>query len=161
MTGRRTSMGRALFAPVRDGLRGTVRVPGDKSISHRAVLLGAVNDGAVSVSGFLGSADTMATVQAVRALGVAVEEHADTLTVHGNGWTGLREPDQVIDVGNSGTLMRLLPGLVDLIESGDIQSPVSISIIDGTKSTLQENSSVFPEYWVPVNLSGVEKLLSP
>ena len=112
MTHDRSSKDGAVFSPVRDGLRGTIRVPGDKSISHRAVLLGAVNDGSVSVSGFLRSADTMATIQAVRALGVGVDEHADTLTVHGNGWPGLQEPDQVIDVGNSGTLMRLLPGLV-------------------------------------------------
>jgi 3-phosphoshikimate 1-carboxyvinyltransferase len=100
------------FLPAKNGLRGTVCVPGDKSVSHRAVLLGAVNDGPVIVSGFLRSADTMATVSAVRALGVEIEERGDTLTVQGRGWEGLREPADVIDVANSGTLMRLLPGLV-------------------------------------------------
>ena len=101
-----------LFLPAVRGLRGTLRVPGDKSVSHRAVLLGAVNDGPVTVSGFLRSADTLATIAAVRALGVEVEERADRLLLHGRGWGGLREPEDVIDVGNSGTLIRMLPGLI-------------------------------------------------
>ena len=102
-----------MFRPAEGGLRGTVRVPGDKSISHRAVLLGAVSGGAVEVTGFLRSADTLATVDAIRALGVAVEEIGhDHLLVHGRGWDGLAEPEDVIDVRNAGTLMRLLPGLV-------------------------------------------------
>lgn len=100
------------FPPAPGGLRGSLRPPGDKSVSHRAVLLGAVNDGPVTVTGCLRSADTSATVAAVRALGVEVEEQNERLTVHGRGWEGLREPDDVIDVANSGTLLRLLPGLV-------------------------------------------------
>jgi len=101
-----------LFLPAARGLRGTLRVPGDKSVSHRAVLLGAVNDGPVTISGFLRSADTWATVNAVRALGVDVQERIDDLVIRGRGWEGLVEPDNVINVGNSGTLIRLLPGLV-------------------------------------------------
>jgi 3-phosphoshikimate 1-carboxyvinyltransferase len=116
------------FAPAKEGLGGRVRVPGDKSISHRAVLLGAVSRIPVRVRGFLPSADTLATVAAVRALGVAVEPLTDEetrapvsgsapparldLLVRGAGWEGLREPADVIDVGNAGTLIRLLPGLV-------------------------------------------------
>jgi 3-phosphoshikimate 1-carboxyvinyltransferase len=101
------------FLPALGGLHGTVRVPGDKSVSHRSVLLGGVSDGPVRVTGFLRSADTMATVEAVRALGVRVDEPGpDELLVHGNGWEGLREPEDVIDVKNAGTLIRLLPGLV-------------------------------------------------
>ena len=101
-----------LFLPATGGLRGALRVPGDKSVSHRAVLLGAVNDGPVTVTGFLRSADTLATVAAARALGVEVHEHADRLVVHGRGWERLTEPDDVIDVANSGTLIRLLAGLI-------------------------------------------------
>jgi 3-phosphoshikimate 1-carboxyvinyltransferase len=71
-----------------------------------------VNEGPVTLSGFLHSADTLATIAAVRALGVEVEERTDRLVVHGHGWEGLREPEDVIDVGNSGTLIRLLPGLI-------------------------------------------------
>ncbi len=114
MTDARTGLGSpdVRFLPAAEGLRGTVRVPGDKSVSHRAVLLGAVNDGPVRVAGFLRSADTLATVAAVRALGVMVEETGSDLVIHGAGWEGLREPPDVIDVRNAGTLMRLLPGLV-------------------------------------------------
>lgn len=107
--------GPGFFGPARDGLVGMVRVPGDKSISHRSVLLGAVNSGAVRVEGFLRSADTLATVRAVRALGVDVEElgpHGESLVVHGRGWDGLAEPADVIDVANAGTLIRLLPGIL-------------------------------------------------
>jgi 3-phosphoshikimate 1-carboxyvinyltransferase len=102
----------ALFLPATQGLRGSLRVPGDKSVSHRAVLLGAVTEGLVAVGGFLRSADTLATVAAIRALGVEVEELEDGLAVDGRGWEGLREPEDVINVANSGTLIRLLPGLV-------------------------------------------------
>ncbi len=107
-----SDQGGGRFLPAAQGLRGTVQVPGDKSISHRAVLLGSVSEGPVEVKGFLRSADTLATVGAVRALRVQVDESADGLTVHGAGWQGLSEPADVIDVANSGTLIRLLPGLV-------------------------------------------------
>ena len=94
-------------------LVGHVAVPGDKSVSHRAVLVGAVSDGETRVSGFGRSADTEATVAAVRALGADVDEYdVDTLTVRGVGLRGLREPDSALDCGNSGTLMRLLSGLL-------------------------------------------------
>jgi 3-phosphoshikimate 1-carboxyvinyltransferase len=99
-------------APVR-ALVGHVAVPGDKSISHRAVLLGAVSDGETSIAGFGRSADTEATIAASRALGAEIDEHdVDTLTVRGVGLRGLREPGSPIDCGNSGTLMRLLTGLL-------------------------------------------------
>jgi 3-phosphoshikimate 1-carboxyvinyltransferase len=95
------------------GLRGELPVNGDKSVSHRSLLLGAVNDGPVEVRGFGWSEDTRATLEAVRALGVQVDEGPrGELTVHGAGLRGLREPDAVLDVRNSGTLLRLLPGLL-------------------------------------------------
>ena len=90
-----------------------VAVPGDKSISHRAVLIGAVCEGETRISGFGRSADTEATMAAVRALGVeVVEEDVDVLRVGGVGLGGLREPDSPIDCGNAGTLMRLVTGLL-------------------------------------------------
>jgi 3-phosphoshikimate 1-carboxyvinyltransferase len=92
---------------------GHIAVPGDKSISHRAVLIAAVCDGATRIAGFGRSAHTEATLRAVRALGVDVEEEeVDTLVVHGVGLGGLREPDAPIDCGNSATLLRLLAGLL-------------------------------------------------
>ena len=100
------------FEPVA-ALVGHVAVPGDKSISHRAVLVGALCESETRVSGFGRSADTESTIAAVRALGVEVDEHdVDTLTVHGVGLRGLVAPAEPIDCGNAGTLMRLLAGLV-------------------------------------------------
>jgi 3-phosphoshikimate 1-carboxyvinyltransferase len=94
-------------------LVGHLRVPGDKSISHRAVLIGALCDGETHVTGFGRSADTEATVAAVRALGIDVEEHdVDTLQVHGRGLRGLRPPGGPVDCGNAGTLMRLACGVL-------------------------------------------------
>jgi 3-phosphoshikimate 1-carboxyvinyltransferase len=94
-------------------LVGHVAVPGDKSISHRAVLVSALCDGETRIVGFGRSADTEATIRAVRALGVAVEEHdVDTLTVHGVGLHGLGAPSGPIDCENAGTLVRLLAGIL-------------------------------------------------
>ena len=94
-------------------LRGALRVPGDKSISHRALLVGAVCEGETVVRGFGRSLDTESTLAAVRALGVSVDEaEPDVLLVNGLGLTGLREAGAPIDCGNAGTLARLLPGLL-------------------------------------------------
>ena len=91
-------------------LRGTLRAPGDKSLSHRAALFGAMCDDPVQVTGYLEAADTYSTLNAVRALGALVEEGADpgTLTIRGPGLRAASEAH--IDVGNAGTLMRLAPG---------------------------------------------------
>lgn len=92
-------------------LVGHIAVPGDKSISHRAVLIGALSEGETAVRGFGRSADTESTIAAVRALGVEVDEVSeDELIVHGVGLRGLRAPEAPIDCGNAGTLMRLLTG---------------------------------------------------
>ena len=92
---------------------GHVAVPGDKSISHRAVLVGAICEGETVVRGFGRSADTESTVAAARALGVdVVEEDVDVLRVRGQGLRGLEAPPGSIDCGNAGTLMRLLPGIL-------------------------------------------------
>ncbi len=94
-------------------LVGHIAVPGDKSISHRAVLIGALSDGETHVRGLGRSADTQSTIDAVRSLGVQVDEVADDeLVVHGVGLRGLRAPDSPVDAGNAGTLMRLLPGIL-------------------------------------------------
>ncbi len=94
-------------------LRGAVALPGDKSISHRALLLGAVSEGETLVRGFGRSLDTESTLSAVRSLGASVtEEQPDLLRIHGVGLDGLEEPSDAIDCGNAGTLARLLPGLL-------------------------------------------------
>jgi len=100
------------FEPV-PALVGHAAVPGDKSISHRAVLVGAIAEGETRIAGFGRSADTESTIAAVGALGVRVEEHdVDTLTLHGVGLRGLAAPTAPIDCGNAGTLMRLLTGIL-------------------------------------------------
>jgi 3-phosphoshikimate 1-carboxyvinyltransferase len=94
-------------------LVGHVAVPGDKSISHRAVLVGGLCEGETHVAGFGRSRDTESTIAAMRTLGAEVEEHdVDTLTVRGVGLRGLRAPEAAIDCGNAGTLLRLLTGVL-------------------------------------------------
>jgi 3-phosphoshikimate 1-carboxyvinyltransferase len=94
-------------------VRGHLAVPGDKSLSHRVLLLGAIADGETRVSGFGRSADTESTLAAVRALGVDVyEADPETLRIFGAGLRGLKAPPHAIDCGNAGTLMRLLPGIL-------------------------------------------------
>ncbi len=92
---------------------GRMRVPGDKSISHRSVMLGGIATGRTEVSGFLASADCLATLDAFRAMGVQVDRHAATsLTVHGQGLNGLKAPGKLLDMGNAGTAIRLSMGLL-------------------------------------------------
>lgn len=93
-------------------LRGRLRVPGDKSISHRALILGAIADGRTSIRGLLASRDIDATRRCLEALGVAIEERGGTVYVDGAGRDGLRESAATLDCGNSGTTMRLLAGVL-------------------------------------------------
>ncbi len=97
----------------RTRLRGCVRVPGNKSISHRALLLGALAEGNSHVSGFLPSGDCLATLDCLRALGVEIETHDETtLTVYGRGLYGLRASTTPLNCVRSGTTMRLLAGIL-------------------------------------------------
>src|SRR5918995_3665412 len=103
-------------------LAGHIAVPGDKSISHRAVLIGAVCEGETRVAGFGRSADTESTIAALRALGAEVtEEDVDTLVVRGGGLRGLAEPREPVDCGNAGTLIRLLAGLLAAQEGREFE----------------------------------------
>jgi 3-phosphoshikimate 1-carboxyvinyltransferase len=87
-------------------------VPGDKSISHRALLVGAIADGTTEATGFGASEDTLATADAVRALGVQVEVEGERVRIVGAGLRGLHAPGAPIDCRNAGTLLRLLPGIL-------------------------------------------------
>ena len=120
-TGRRT----ARLDPVRQ-LRGDIRVPGDKSISHRALLLNGIATGSARITGAGMGADCRSTLGCLRQLGVVIDEPADgELVVHGRGRAGLSESDDVLDCGNSGTTMRLILGILAglpffSVVSGDI-----------------------------------------
>ncbi len=97
----------------RAALRGDVRVPGDKSISHRAIILGALAEGESHVRGWLAAGDTLATLACARALGVEVTQHSpEELTVCGRGLRGLRAPSAPLHCANAGTAMRLLAGVL-------------------------------------------------
>ncbi|WP_110602852.1 bifunctional prephenate dehydrogenase/3-phosphoshikimate 1-carboxyvinyltransferase [Salinicola lusitanus] len=94
-------------------VKGRIRVPGDKSISHRSIMLGALANGVTEVKGFLEGEDSLATLQAFRDMGVAIEgPHQGRVTIHGVGLHGLKKPAGPIYVGNSGTAMRLFAGLL-------------------------------------------------
>ncbi|MFT5351981.1 MAG: 3-phosphoshikimate 1-carboxyvinyltransferase, partial [Gammaproteobacteria bacterium] len=94
-------------------LRGSLRVPGDKSISHRALMLGAIADGTTSIDGFLESEDTDATMRALRMMGVEITRTDEgTISIEGVGMHGLAEPTEALDLGNSGTSVRLFAGLL-------------------------------------------------
>jgi 3-phosphoshikimate 1-carboxyvinyltransferase len=114
------------FAPS-GRLRGEVVAPPDKSISHRAALLGAMSAEPVRISNYLRAEDTLSTLEAIRAVGALVEERDDVVVVRGTGLREAREPGGPIDVGNAGTLMRLLPGWLAAQEG-------RIFVLDGDSS---------------------------
>jgi len=94
-------------------MRGEIRVPGDKSMSHRSIMLGSLAEGVTHVTGFLNAEDALATLQAFRAMGVEIEGPVKgEVTIHGVGKHGLKEPKEPLYLGNSGTSMRLLSGLL-------------------------------------------------
>ena len=107
-------------------LSGKIRVPGDKSISHRSIMLGSLSEGAMTISGFLQGEDSLATLKAFRAMGVKIQgpDEQGKVKIDGVGMHGLKMPDAPLDLGNSGTSMRLLTGLLsaqgfDITLAGD------------------------------------------
>ena len=94
------------------GLKGTVSVPGDKSISHRCIMFGSIADGTTEIHNFLSGADCLATIRCFRMLGIEIKQDGSTVTVRGKGLHGLSAPSRILDVGNSGTTTRLLSGIL-------------------------------------------------
>lgn len=106
-------MGNRIIQPAPGALKGELLIPGDKSVSHRAVMLSALGDTPVHITNFLPSADCLSTVGVMKALGAQVDIKSDTeLVVRGNGLHGLKEPERVLDAGNSGTTLRLMMGIL-------------------------------------------------
>ena len=93
-------------------LNGAITVPGDKSISHRAVMLGALSNGTTHISGFLTGEDCLSTVDCFRKMGIEIEINNTDVTVHGKGLHGLTKPNETLCVGNSGTTLRLMTGIL-------------------------------------------------
>ncbi len=104
-------MMREIFKAKR-GLHGEITIPGDKSISHRSIMISSLADTPVEVTNFLKGADCLSTIACMKAMGVDIEENGGKILVKGNGLHGLKEPASILDAGNSGTTLRLLMGLL-------------------------------------------------
>lgn len=146
-------------------VRGRIRVPGDKSISHRSIMLGSLAEGTTEVEGFLEGEDALATLQAFRDMGVVIEgPHHGRVTVHGVGLHGLKAPPGPIYVGNSGTSMRLLAGLLagqpfDVTMTGD--ASLSKRPMNRVANPLREMGAVVetgPDGRPPLTIRGGQKL---
>ena len=100
------------FTKAPQGLKGQITVPGDKSISHRAVMFGSIAKGTTEICGFLQGADCLSTISCFRQMGVEIENLGDRVLVHGRGMHGLKAPAGMLDCGNSGTTTRLICGIL-------------------------------------------------
>ena len=95
-----------------NSLKGTITVPGDKSISHRSVMFGALAEGTTRVTNFLQGADCLSTISCFRQMGIRIENHPEEILIHGKGLHGLQTPSGPLDTGNSGTTTRLISGIL-------------------------------------------------
>ena len=145
-------------------LQGRFRVPGDKSISHRALMLGAIARGDTRISGFLQGEDTLATMTAFRAMGVAIEHQAESVLVHGVGLHGLQRPAYPLDLGNSGTSTRLLAGLLagqsfacELIGDASLMRRPMRRVIDPLRQ-MHADISCTEAGTLPIRILGGQKL---
>ncbi|MFJ7975300.1 3-phosphoshikimate 1-carboxyvinyltransferase [Peribacillus sp. NPDC096379] len=93
-------------------LKGTLSIPGDKSISHRSIMFGALAEGVTKIENFLPGADCISTIDCFSKLGVSIQQNGDRVEVIGKGFSGLKAPSEVLDVGNSGTTIRLMLGIL-------------------------------------------------
>lgn len=146
-------------------LSGRIRVPGDKSISHRSIMLGSLAEGTTEVEGFLEGEDALATLQAFRDMGVVIEgPHHGRVTIHGVGLNGLKPPPGPLYVGNSGTSMRLLSGLLagqpfDTTLTGD--ASLSKRPMNRVAKPLREMGAIIetgPEGRPPLTIKGGQRL---
>ena len=93
-------------------LKGTIRVPGDKSISHRAIIFGSISQGVTRIVDVLRGEDVLSTIEAFKQMGVLIEDDGEIITIYGKGFAGLTQPNNLLDMGNSGTSMRLIAGVL-------------------------------------------------
>ncbi len=146
-------------------LRGEIRVPGDKSMSHRSIMLGSLAEGTTHVTGFLNAEDALATLQAFRAMGVEIEGPENgNVTIHGVGKHGLKEPKDPLYLGNSGTSMRLLSGLLagqtfNTILTGDKSlSSRPMKRVTDPLLTMGANIKTQTDGTAPLNITGTGNL---
>ena len=149
------------------GLHGTLEVPGDKSISHRAVMFGSLAKGTTEVTHFLNGADCLSTIDCFRKLGIEIEISGEQIRIHGKGLHGLTAPENILDCGNSGTTMRLLSGILSgqpfpsvLTGDSSIQRRPMNRIISplqemGASITGKDGSGLAPLHISPATLHGI------
>ena len=125
------------------GLRGEITLPGDKSISHRAIMCASLASGTSEIKGFLDSEDCLATLRNFQEMGIDIEKKGDLVIVKGKGLHGLSEPKKILDMGNSGTSMRLTAGI--------LVGQKFNSILSGDKSLLKRPMKRITE---PLSLMG-------
>lgn len=148
-------------------LRGSISVPGDKSISHRAIMFGALSEGITEVSNFLQGADCLSTIDCFRNMGIAIDRQNDRVVIHGKGLHGLSSPTKCLDAGNSGTTTRLISGILSgqpfsssLTGDASIQKRPMKRILDplsamGAGVCSQNNNDCVPLLFHPAPLHGI------
>ena len=142
-------------------LKGTVTIPGDKSISHRAVMFGSLAEGTTEITHFLKGADCLSTIACFRQMGISIEEKKDCILVHGKGLHGLSAPVDILDVGNSGTTTRLISGILagqnfvsELTGDDSIQSRPMKRIMTPLLSMGADIASMKGNNCVPLRITG-------
>lgn len=142
-------------------LKGEVTVPGDKSISHRAVMFGSLAEGDTEVTNFLQGADCLSTIDCFRKMGIDIENTPERILIHGRGLHGLSAPDSTLDVGNSGTTTRLISGIlaaqpfpVTLTGDASIQKRPMRRIIDPLSMMGADITSVNGNDCAPLRITG-------
>jgi 3-phosphoshikimate 1-carboxyvinyltransferase len=145
-------------------ITGRITVPGDKSISHRALMLGAIADGETTIKGFLQGEDTLATANVFQQMGVEIENNVDVVKVKGVGLHGLRAYDKALDFGNSGTSVRLMTGLLsaqsfnsELIGDESLMTRPMMRVIDPLR-TMNANISCSDKGTLPIKITGGNQL---
>ena len=124
------------------GLHGEIMIPGDKSISHRSVMFGALADGLTEIHGFLQGADCLSTISCFSKMGISIENQGETVLVHGRGLHGLTAPDSVLDCGNSGTTTRLISGILSAQKFDTTLTGAPLHIIGSPLHGIHYNSPV-------------------
>lgn len=145
-------------------ITGRITVPGDKSISHRALMLGAIAEGETTIKGFLQGEDTLATVNVFQQMGVEIENNGDVIKVNGVGLRGLNAHDQALDFGNSGTSVRLMTGLLsaqsfdsELIGDESLMTRPMLRVIKPLR-TMNADIACTDNGTLPIKITGGQKL---
>lgn len=142
-------------------LKGEITVPGDKSISHRGIMLGALANGTTSITNFLKGADCLSTISCFQKMGIEIEETENEILVHGKGLHGLSAPKEILDAGNSGTTTRLISGILagqnfscDLTGDASIQKRPMKRIMTPLSMMGADITSVHNNGCAPVHIKG-------